>query len=204
MSYILDALQKSAAEENPEVAASMMRSTKRYRKNRLIGILIVLALLANLVVFSWLFWPAGMTSNQNLQAISPASEISEPTTKQATESSQPPGTSNPTTSEAITPFPDVVTDGIITSLEPTPVSRKPITLGDLPVPARGAFPDLEFSTHVYAPDPTLRAIVANGRRLTEGDRIEGLELLEITEEGVIFRYRQYLIAISILALWEEA
>ncbi|MCZ6619402.1 MAG: general secretion pathway protein GspB [Gammaproteobacteria bacterium] len=212
MSYILDALQKSTAEGNPTLAASLMRRDTRYRRHQLVGGLIVVALVANVIVFAWLFWPEQAISLQTPQLDQPTPEVaaSAPSTVGAPINADAPtrvakpaaeqGEAEPTP----TPEPPPTAAIARSPIQAPPKSEKTVTLEDLPITARLAFPDIEFSTHIYAQDKTLRAIVANGRRLTEGDRIQGLELIEITREGVIFRYRQYLIAVSVLALWEDA
>ncbi len=187
MSYILDALQKSTAEGNPATTTSLLRSDARHRNHRLIGSLIVAALLANAVVFAWLSWPERVAVK-----------------KEVSSQSTPQNLPNPTDLREPLPSAALAKNIARVPLDGSPGSQKTITLGDLPTPARLGFPDIEFSTHIYAEDHTLRAIVANGQRLTQGDSIRGLKLIEITPEGVIFRYQEYLIAISVLALWEES
>ncbi|MCZ6642108.1 MAG: general secretion pathway protein GspB [Gammaproteobacteria bacterium] len=198
MSYILDALQKSTAEGNPVVAASLLRGNAKQRKQKLIGGLIVMALFANVVLFTWRF---SSEREDPAQAVQPTPTITTDAAIEAPEQSArqrlpllPADEENPAPLEA-PPLADGSRD---IALEPL----KTITVADLPEPARLAFPELEFSTHIYAEDRTLRAIVVNGQRLEEGDSFEGLGLLEITPEGVIFRFQDYLIAVSVLALWE--
>lgn len=84
------------------------------------------------------------------------------------------------------------------------MAREPtrVTLNELPAGARARFPGLSFSTHVYADDATLRALVVNGQRLSEGDRVGSLLLTEITEEGAVFGFEDYLVSISVLDSWE--
>ena len=50
------------------------------------------------------------------------------------------------------------------------LTAAPLPLSSLPSGQRQRFPELEFSTHIYADDADLRAIVVNGTRLEEGDR----------------------------------
>jgi hypothetical protein len=58
-----------------------------------------------------------------------------------------------------------------------------------------------FSTHIYAEEADLRAIVVNGIRLQEGDRVENLRLEEITEEGAVFAFENQLVSVSVLETW---
>ena len=44
----------------------------------------------------------------------------------------------------------------------------------------------------------MRAVVVNGQRLSEGDQFEDMVLEEITESGVVVRFENYLITISVL------
>lgn len=78
--------------------------------------------------------------------------------------------------------------------EPTPVSS-------LPSAQRARFPTLEFSTHVYADDADLRAVVVNGTRLEQGDRLGNMRLEEITEDGAVFRFEGRLVSVSVLDAW---
>jgi hypothetical protein len=77
-----------------------------------------------------------------------------------------------------------------------------VDLDRLPAEVRRRFPGLAFSTHVYAEDASLRALVVNGTRLVEGDRLGALTLEEITEEGAVFGFERYLVAVSVLETWE--
>ena len=49
---------------------------------------------------------------------------------------------------------------------------------------------MEISIHLYSDTPANRMIFINGRKYIEGDRIEGLYLIEsITPEGAVLSYR---------------
>ena len=62
--------------------------------------------------------------------------------------------------------------------------------------------NLSFSTHVYASDPTKRAVTLNGRRLIEGDSIsKGVVLKEITETGVILDVNGRDVPLEVLGDW---
>ena len=75
------------------------------------------------------------------------------------------------------------------------------TVAALPASARSRFPELSFSTHIYADDPELRAIVVNGTRLLEGDGLAGLTVAEITEDGAVFAFENYLVSVAVLEGW---
>ncbi len=84
-----------------------------------------------------------------------------------------------------------------------PAGPQRIRLGDLPAAARARFPGIAFSTHIYSDDPAQRAVVANGQRLREGDRIRGLEVVEITETGVVLAFENYLVEVPIAVDWDH-
>lgn len=85
----------------------------------------------------------------------------------------------------------------------SPRASNAITIAELPTAARNSFPELEFSTHIFADDPSMRAVVVNDKRLTEGEQMGELILRAVTEEGVVFGYRKHLVAVSVVDLWAE-
>jgi hypothetical protein len=85
-------------------------------------------------------------------------------------------------------------------VDPSPPMAKPIPTPQPKPPA--ALP--EFSTHVFADDPQLRAVTLDGRRLTEGQLIgPGMRLLEITESGVVLDYYGERIEFDVLQDWRS-
>ena len=83
---------------------------------------------------------------------------------------------------------------------PAPAAE-PVPVSSLPDAQRRRFPNLEFSTHIYADDAALRAIVVNGSRLEEGDRLQNLVLSQITEDGGVCRFEGRLVSVSVLDGW---
>ncbi|MEM1436421.1 MAG: general secretion pathway protein GspB [Pseudomonadota bacterium] len=77
-----------------------------------------------------------------------------------------------------------------------------IQLAELPPADRQDFPKLEFSTHIFADDPALRAVVVNSRRLNEGESIGEMVLRAVTEEGILVDYRGYRVAVSVIEEWK--
>lgn len=76
-----------------------------------------------------------------------------------------------------------------------------VSLASLPADARRRFPGIAFSTHIWSEDPELRAIVANGERRREGERVRGLTIHEITETGVVMAFERYLVEVPLAADW---
>lgn len=88
------------------------------------------------------------------------------------------------------------------SSKPAKASTQPISLSELSPADRADFPELEFSTHVFADDPALRAVVVNSRRLSEGESIGEMVLRAVTEDGIIVDYRGQRVAVSVMDTWE--
>lgn len=88
-------------------------------------------------------------------------------------------------------------------LEAPPRVLERIALDALPPAARSRFPGIVISTHVYAEDPALRAIVVNGERLQEGQQVAGTTIREINEFGVVLEFESYLVDVPVFTDWEQ-
>ena len=181
MSFILDALKKAEADRDPEARASLALAQQDRRRNRLLAYGLVVALIANAVLLLWLFLPEfenGVEQPVETPMLSPPA---------AAEPAAPPA---PVKTQVTRPADPVAS-----------VNVEPVPVGSLPGEQRRRFPSLEFSTHIYAEDADLRAVVVNGVRLEEGDRLDNLRLHEITEEGAIFAFENRLVSVSVLDGW---
>ncbi len=59
-----------------------------------------------------------------------------------------------------------------------------------------------FSTHVYADEPSMRAVTLNGKRFVEGDTISpGVTLKQITESGVVLDINGRVVPMDVLQDW---
>ena len=85
--------------------------------------------------------------------------------------------------------------------DPIPLPRR--RYNDLSDAKRQRFPGLAFSTHIYAPEPEFRAVVVNGKRVTAGSRVQGIQLVEITESGAVFEFEGEWVEIPVLLEWEQ-
>jgi len=66
-----------------------------------------------------------------------------------------------------------------------------------------AFPSLAITIHTYTDDPSERAIHIGGNLWREGDTIhDGMVLKTITENGIEVTYRDYLVIIDVLEMWD--
>jgi general secretion pathway protein B len=68
------------------------------------------------------------------------------------------------------------------------VSQLPL-LWELPYAKRREIPELKLTMHVYAAVPAQRFVIINGNRQMEGDDIDGLRVVEIRGEGVVFDHQ---------------
>jgi len=89
---------------------------------------------------------------------------------------------------------------------------KKLQLSELPISEQDKFNSFNYSSHIYTDDPELCAVVINGQRLSAGDRFEGMEVVAITEEGVVFgsssvsnqgQREQLHVAVSVLEQWDK-
>ena len=71
-----------------------------------------------------------------------------------------------------------------------------------PTVDNAAVPHYEFSTHVYASDPSKRAVTMNGKRYMEGDTLDpNVRIKEITETGVLLDVYGQTVAVDVLQDW---
>ena len=230
MSYILDALKRAEAERDPEARASLAMAQHERRRNRWLAYAVVIALIANAAILLWLFLPEPSTetatvaqrpAQQPSQQEDPATRRAEPapSNQQALPAAPEPARQPPPREVAapiVTPQPaparpNTRSDRMAaeaatgeTIIGPNTMAApvaEPLPVSSLPSAQRQRFPALEFSTHIYADDAELRAIVVNGTRLEEGDRLGNLRLQEITEDGAIFRFEDRLVSVSVLDAW---
>lgn len=228
MSYILDALKKAEAERDPDTRASLALAQHQSSRQRLLLYGVIVALLVNAVVLVWLFFPeSGPGSTASVPA---ATAMAEPPARPRSAVAGPGSDSAPRFTPAPPPqptyqaasaapppraaqsLPGAQRDGTPTApategsqrITPPPSARDTrsrVTLAGLSPDARARFPELAFSTHIYADDPNLRAVVVNGTRLVEGDALAGMRVHEITAAGAVFAFEDQLVSIAVLEDW---
>lgn len=210
MSYVLEALKKREAEENPDAAVAFSLNTQQARRHRALAALLWAALVVNVVVLTGLVvWPRLVqeerAGNRFRPAVEPpalpAEERLQPTRDATTPRAmpaQPPPSAASAGGAAATP---AQTPAMVLPARPRP-APSPVSLDELPGSVRERLPGIVFSTHIYAEDQDLRAVVANGQRLAEGDRLGKVTISEITETGVLLTFEDYLIAVPVVGFWE--
>ena len=195
MSYVLDALKKAEAERDPNARANLAIEHRARHRQRLLGYGVIAALLANAVVFVWLFYPDQIeidnTSTSEVTSLQTPSSQSQPPPIQLIPRSEP---------DPQVPITEQSTPDNRSAAVPQTIQR--LSRRALPTPAAARFPDLDFSTHIYAEQPDLRALVVNGQRLEEGDHLGALTLLEITETGAILAFERYEVVVDVLDDWD--
>jgi general secretion pathway protein B len=223
MSYILDALQKSERERKQQVmpnlhaAAPVTLTTRRWWPwIAAIGLLLFSINMAAL----W-YWLPPSTLSPALPRQAEMVVKSTPTAAAATAGSVTDTTLDTTADrlvdstvdstadstidreiqarELIVSAPQRVTPSEFTDLD----SRRaitPVRITALPVDIQQQIPSLTFSSHLYSDD--FRLVNINGRMMRESEYIDTeLQLIEITEDGVILRFREYHVQMSVLQNW---
>jgi hypothetical protein len=215
MSLVLEALQRQEAAGDANAAVSLAKATSQRRRHRLWLTLFLIAMAANAVLLAWVFGPGLMGTPQTTEIAEAAPGTAAGTSPETTRSSavgdpvSGPGAAQPATNPAqdAARVAETVNGLPPPTLGPSATPRPPpapqrVTLRNLPQDARTRFPGIAFSTHIYADDADLRAIVANGQRLQEGERVRGLEIVEINESGVVLAFERYLVELPIATDWD--
>jgi|TARA_B100000959_G_C14849793_1_gene569665 hypothetical protein len=182
VSYILDALNKSEQEQKSRQVPGLdsihdSRAWRTQATRKPVGwFFAALAVLAGLFLIYWTTPYPAEVSNLPAQLR--------------------PGT-DPAPGKVIKP---VETPRNLPVEEATPT--RVVSIAELPLAVQQEIPDIIFSSHIYADDPSLRMVNINGQNVREGDTItDGIKLAEISEEGVILGYRNYAFTMSIIRDW---
>jgi general secretion pathway protein B len=209
MSLVLEALTKQEAGSDPGAAVSLARSATLRRRHRLWVGLFAVAMAINAALVLWVFglpWLSELDvatrpepSTTPLVAETPQDRAAparpDPVAATPRVVPAPSRTSAATPEQAPAPKPAA-------ERRPAPVPLTRVALRELPDEARARFPGIAFSTHIYTEDADLRAVVANGRKLKEGDSIRGLEIIEITDSGVLVAFGRYRVDVPIVTDWD--
>ena len=204
MSFVLEALKMQQAGTDPDAVAARALADIHQRRYRLwVGIAVAVTAV-NVVVVLWLVGTSWLPRPGAEPAV--ATTPVEATLAAAEVVAEPAAPEVDTLPVPVQPSvqpPAYVPPPAYVQPAPQPVQRVTrLALGDLPSAARGRFPGIAFSTHIYAEDRDLRAIVANGRRLTEGESIRGLRIEEISATGVLLRFEDYLVDVPMTTDWD--
>ena len=177
MSYILDALNKveqaNRSREKPNLEAIAKPTRPRWP-----AVLLIL-ISVNVCWLVYLNWPAPEQSGSPTVAPSPRQEIA----------------------LAVDP----IVDSVVVSkpgAAPPSSNVSAVRISELPVQIQRQIPDMTFSSHIHAADPSLRMVNINGRNYFSGDKVaDGIHLQEITEDGVVLRFLHYTFEVSVIRDW---
>jgi general secretion pathway protein B len=213
MSYILDALRKSAEdrrklqEQKPASygpLATAQGSGGRRGKSRSGVVVTILLLLGTLSGF-WLYYsqtkPDPVPDSSTQAHVAPEKDAlaeqndaktTEATPQAADESPTVPAAQSPQLSPPIEELSQDPKSRPIPEKSVPPSSPDPVPLlQDLPFATQAAIPEMKFSGHVFSSDPALRMIMVNTAIVREGDMITSdIKLIEITEKGLVLGYRE--------------
>lgn len=192
MSYILDALKKSEAERSRGVVPTLLTPPQTPFRTGIVGWVLVAVLVVNAgLLVGWLYWPSpgsiapaptSETTTTTSPTVAPTSRTSD------TPAATPQAPSQPLESPA----------SVVAPPAPAPTASE--SSASVQSDAGGA--DVSFSTHVYATDPSMRAVTMNGKRFVEGDTIRsGVRIMEITETGVVLDVNGRRIPVDVLQDW---
>lgn len=214
MSFILDALKKSESERQRQAGPALleMRIVRPARQLPIWALVVGVLLIVSVGALAWRVLkpapaPAGapaMVSTTPSAAVSPAATVQSPpataanvqgpqvvaplavgATAATTPALSPPqpgaaaADSNPADTEpaVVPPAGSLHDNGGASSL------RSYAELG-------GSLPELRLDLHVYSPNPAERYAFINMHKVREGDLTpEGVQVKEITREGVVLDYR---------------
>jgi general secretion pathway protein B len=190
MSYILDALKRSEQEEKirqtPALDTVHSFSAKRTTNPAMIILLVSLFVLAASAAF-YLY----LQNKQRSELIIP--EI----TSQVGAKISAPAAQTEIIKKVVTVGPGLAPRNIEAE-----INAAAVQIRDLPYSVQQEIPEMRFSSHIFAEDPSLRLVNINGSNIREGSHVtKGIRLLEITEEGVLLRYQNYTFKMSVLRDW---
>ncbi|MBZ2167909.1 general secretion pathway protein GspB [Marinobacter sp. F4216] len=81
-----------------------------------------------------------------------------------------------------------------------PAERVP-HLVELPLSFQRSIPDLTFNSHIHSSDPFASRVMINNQYLRRGDTFSGVEVEDITEEGVILSKQGQRFRVGIVRDW---
>lgn len=193
MSYILDALKKSQQERqqssNPTIQSlhQPIQTAAPSRWPVVAAFLCFFALLiSGFMVFQWM-QKDPVAAQTVSEARNDKAEIKTANSPESTVNTEKPVTVEPAQ----------------TAQEKPVVANTVLELWQLPDPVQAEIPAMTFSFHVYSNKQERRTIIINGRRLKEGGQVEeNLQLLEITETGVVLNWKsQYQFYVPVVESW---
>jgi general secretion pathway protein B len=214
MSFILDALKKSESERQRQAGPALleMRIVRPTRRLPIWALLVGVLLIISVGILAWLAWrPAPVPATAAAPVAAPANAVPAAAVAQ-TPLGAPAGAPGPAlapatlaTAPAATPTmvqppsqaAAAATDNNPADTEPAVTApaggtREANNSSNLHTYAElgGSLPEMRLDLHVYAANPAERYAFINMHKVREGDvTAEGVQVKEITREGVVLDYR---------------
>ncbi|WP_240099029.1 general secretion pathway protein GspB [Thermomonas flagellata] len=201
MSLILEALRKSEAERRrgqaPDLAQELPPAPAQppllARRGAWLAAALLLAIVAGLALWRWRMPPAAPAMPTDAPAAAAATPALAAAPRMVAPALAPPPAPTPAQARAVPspaapPPPPVATP----TPPPAPASSPPAPAGnaataaaDLPEADAAGLPPMRLSMHVWDADPARRFVILDGQRMAEGDRRNGVQVIEIRRDGVI-------------------
>jgi general secretion pathway protein B len=194
MSYILDALNKSEQERERKQTPGLKSlqgepSPSRFQLRHFLYLLALLVAFNSIGVFIYFGNDSQTETGTAPQIKSPSADspvaanaaaIKTPAISSSSIAAQPAG------------FPAPIATG------------NTIAVNDLPDQLIRRLPEIQITAHIYASDPDLRMVNINGVSRSEGDLLsDSLQLVEITEVGVVMNFEGYAYVMNIIEDWQN-
>lgn len=205
MSLILDALKKSERERQRDKAPGLQsihlplpQREVRSRKHWWLLAIGLVAINAGLLGY----WRFQQPTNAGAASI-PADPITPSAVSKATAPQlMAPTNTNTAANSAADEYSQITPAEAGTAAPQAENNSRIEEVGELPDAVRNNLPAMTFSFHVYSSNSQQRTIIINNRRVREGDEVSsGIQLQEITEDGVILLSVGHRIHIGVLSGW---
>ena len=196
MSYILDALRRSEAERKqgqvPDLVAPLHMIPARRASQARWPWIVGGGLLLNAGVLAVIFWP---DAPHTMAPATPPSTPAPAVQAAPVVIPEAPPVDLPVVAvtapvvepqaQPVVPVPAPVSPAPVST--PPPIPNEPVfqTIAALPLDMQRRIPDLRFNSHIYSSMASARRVMINSILLREGDRFSGMQLLEITPEGIV-------------------
>jgi len=138
--------------------------------------------------------PVAQTAPATTPAAPPKKEPATPAPT-ATRASVPPAAVATAAPAPLPPAPVPATTTPAPAIAPAPVAAAPApaandvpTVDEMPADVRGALPALPITMQVYSPDPKRRFAIIEGTRVTEGESVRGVTVVEIRPSGLVLEF----------------
>lgn len=204
MSLILDALKKSERERQRDKAPGLQsihqplppNEVRSHKHWWMLGVLLI-GINGGLLGY----WRLHESANTGAASI-PADPIKSPSTLSKAPQLSAPTTTSADANVAPSEYTNITPAQAGTSQPKAESNLRIEEVGELPDAVRNNLPAMTFSFHVYSTNAQQRTIIINNRRVREGDEVvAGIQLQEITEDGVILLSDGHRIHIGVLSGW---